>query len=208
MPTIRKVMMLSIILILSLFATALTKAYASTSFTIGSTQCVNNKQIIQMDIAPYIDNNRAFLPIRYVAVALGVMDAYISYCPTSQTVDINEGDKFRWQDIDVTIGSKIMTVNNSAVNMDVAPEIIDGRTCLPVAWIAKAFNIDVIWDANTQTVTLGDDSSSQTTIPTIITPSQQSLQYNDTQTVSNNLAWQYPQYNGTSYSLQTEVIKK
>jgi hypothetical protein len=197
--TTRKIIVLSIVLILSFFATSLA-AYASASFTIGSAQYVNGRQTMQMDIAPYIEDNRTFLPVRYVAVALA-SGSDVAYDPALQTVNITEATKYCFQDINVTIGSKIMIVNGATVKMDAAPEIINGRACLPIVWIAKAFDTDVVWDANTQTVTL-------TPIAQQASVAAPALQYNNAQTASKNLEWQYLQYDGTGYSLQREAIDK
>ena len=47
-----------------------------------------------------------------------------------------------------------MLVGGATITMDVAPEITDGRTCLPVAWVAQALNANITWDATAQTVTI------------------------------------------------------
>ncbi len=195
----RKTIVSSIVLILLFFATSFT-AYASASFTIGSTKCVNGQQTIQMDIAPYIKDNRTFLPIRYVAVALA-SDSDITYDPTSQTVYITDATRYCFHNINVTVGSEIMTVNDATIKMDVTPEIINGRAFLPIAWIAKAFDADVVWDANKRTVTL-------TPITQPTSDATPVLQYNNAQTASKNFEWQYLQYDGTSYTLQGEPIDK
>jgi hypothetical protein len=38
--------------------------------------------------------------------------------------------------------------------MDVAPQITDGRTCLPVAWVAEALGAQIAWNATAQTATV------------------------------------------------------
>jgi len=43
-----------------------------------------------------------------------------------------------------------MTVNQAPVQMDVAPEIKDGRTMLPARWVAEALGAEVDWDENTK----------------------------------------------------------
>jgi hypothetical protein len=114
---------------------------------------------MQMDVAPYIEDDRTYLPVRFVANALGVPDSNIIYDPASQRVILFKGNNV----VQFTIGSTIMLVKGVAVTMDVAPEIRGGRTCLPIAWTAQAFAVGVIWDATTQTITLGDNSSLQQT---------------------------------------------
>ncbi len=60
----------------------------------------------------------------------------------------------------VQIGSDIMTVNGHVVQLDAAPEIVNGSTFLPIRAIAEALGATVTWIPETQgiTVTLGDST--------------------------------------------------
>ena len=49
------------------------------------------------------------------------------------------------QDISIVVDDVVKTP-------DVAPQIIDGRTMVPVRFIAELFGCEVSWDANTQSV--------------------------------------------------------
>jgi len=51
-------------------------------------------------------------------------------------------------------GNISVVVNGEYVNFDVQPQIINGRTMIPVRAVAEAFNADVIWDGENQTVTI------------------------------------------------------
>jgi len=55
------------------------------------------------------------------------------------------------------IGSDIMTINGHAVQLDAAPEIVNGSTFLPIRAIAEALGATVTWIPETQgiTITLG-----------------------------------------------------
>jgi hypothetical protein len=151
-------------------------AYAASVFTIGSPQYTTDQQTMQMDVAPYIEDNRTFLPLRYIANALGVPDTNIYYNPITHMVTLTKGNSV----ISLVIGSTSMFVtvfsdgahNETTTTMDVAPEIVDGRTFLPIAWLAQAFGVNTAWDAASQTITIGDNSSSQQATPPIpATPS-------------------------------------
>lgn len=58
----------------------------------------------------------------------------------------------------LTIGTDIVSVNGKATSIDAAPEIINGRTFVPIRFIAESFGATVEWLPETQgiTITLGD----------------------------------------------------
>ncbi len=119
-------------------------------FTIGSTSYTLSGESQSMDVAPYIRDNRTFIPIRYVAYALGIADSNIIWDSANQTLTLMKGNKV----VQLKIGNNIMLVNSVAITLDVVPEITDGRTCLPIAPVAQAFGATASWDATTQTVTV------------------------------------------------------
>ncbi|MCT4592732.1 MAG: copper amine oxidase N-terminal domain-containing protein [Anaeromicrobium sp.] len=102
------------------------------------------------DVAPYIKDGRTMLSVRYVAESLGVEDNNIMWDGITRTVTIFKGDRI----IQMEIGSNKLMVNGTAIMMDTAAEIKDGRTMLPVSFIAKALGIDIAWDGATRTVTI------------------------------------------------------
>ncbi|MGB9920520.1 MAG: copper amine oxidase N-terminal domain-containing protein [Moorellales bacterium] len=130
-------------------AKVVSEAAARTAvFTIGSTTYTVNGTECTMDVAPYIKDNRTYLPVRYVAYALGVSEDNIFYA-NGQVSILNGG-----RAVQLTIGSKTMVVNGVAITMDVAPEIQAGRTMLPFRWVATALGASVGWDEATKTVTM------------------------------------------------------
>ena len=52
------------------------------------------------------------------------------------------------------VGSTQMSVDGTAVTIDVAPQIIEGRTLLPIKWVAEPLGADVSWDATDRKVTV------------------------------------------------------
>lgn len=120
-------------------------------FTIGESKYTLNGQEVTMDVAPYIKGDRTYLPVRFVAQALGVAEDNIMWNQAEQSVVLIKGDRIA----KLTIGSNTMLVNGVAFTMDVAPELVDpGRTMLPIRWVAQALGASVAWDAATQTVTI------------------------------------------------------
>jgi hypothetical protein len=119
-------------------------------FKIGASSFTVNGTVYKTDVAPYIKDGRTFLPLRYIANAAGIADSGIMWDPATQEVTISKGERL----VQVTIGSTTMLINGQAITMDVAPEITDGRTCLPMAWVAQALGASITWDATAQTVTI------------------------------------------------------
>lgn len=120
------------------------------NFVIGASNYKVNGVEQAMDVAPYIKDSRTYMPIRYVGYALGITDANMLWDGTANTVTLMKGDKV----VQLKIGSKTIMINGAAVTMDVAPEITNSRTMLPVSFVANAFGATASWDAATQTVTI------------------------------------------------------
>ncbi|MEN6348160.1 MAG: copper amine oxidase N-terminal domain-containing protein [Syntrophomonas sp.] len=120
------------------------------TFVVGQSKFTLEGVEITMDVAPYIKDGRTFLPIAYVAQALGIDASNIIWDAANQTVTLMKGDKV----LQLKVGSNTMLVNGAAITLDAAPEINNSRTCLPVALVATAFLQTIAWDAATQTVTI------------------------------------------------------
>jgi len=52
------------------------------------------------------------------------------------------------------IGSDVMYINDSSKKIDVPPQIIEGRTLLPIRWVAEPLGATVGWDPNEKKVTV------------------------------------------------------
>lgn len=103
----------------------------------------------EMDVAPYLKDGRTYLPLRYLGLSLGVDPDDIEWDgEAGQATLVREGTTVR-----VTLGSKVLVVDNTLREMDVTPELVPpGRIMLPYRFIAEAFGAQVDWDPDTQTV--------------------------------------------------------
>lgn len=90
------------------------------------------------------------VPVRFAANAVGVSDANILWDGLSKKVTVIKGDRV----VQMTIGSKVLLLNGAPITMDVAPEIKNGRTMLPVSWLGKVLGADIQWNPETQEVTI------------------------------------------------------
>ncbi|BAF59662.1 hypothetical protein PTH_1481 [Pelotomaculum thermopropionicum SI] len=107
------------------------------------------KQVREADAAPFLENGRTFVPVRYLALALGVPESGIEWSPSTQTVTLaNNGIT-----VTLTVGGNILYVNGQPVTMDVTPLLLPpGRTYLPARYVAQAFGYAVSWDEKERTV--------------------------------------------------------
>ena len=97
---------------------------------------------------PLIVDGRTLLPIRAIVEAL---DGEIFWEGEEQRVDINIFNK----KIKFWIGSNDMTWNNIPEKIDVAPQIINSRTMLPVRFVAEALDHTTVeWNQDEKTVTI------------------------------------------------------
>lgn len=131
-------------------AKALSPETLNATFTIGSMTYTVNGVAMTADYAPFISGDRTFLPVRFVAYALGVTEANIIWDQANQTVTLMKGDKV----VQLKVGSTTLLVNGAPIAMDVAPINTGERVCLPIRFVAQAFGADVAWDAATQVVTI------------------------------------------------------
>lgn len=116
-------------------------------FTIGSSRYTvvlgECRQELVADAIPFIENGRAYVPLRYLASALGVPEAGIHWNAGSRTVNLKMGGT----EVDLVIGNPVIKVNGRAKQMDAVPLIKSGRTYLPARFVAEAFGYRVDWDS-------------------------------------------------------------
>ncbi|MBE3580933.1 MAG: copper amine oxidase N-terminal domain-containing protein [Thermoanaerobacteraceae bacterium] len=129
-------------------ATIVSATKRNAVFTIGSNTYTVNGVEYTMDVAAYEKNGRTYLPVRYVAYALGVDPDNVYWDGATKTVTLLKG----MNAVQLTIGSKALKINGATVTMDVAPELESGRTMLPFRFIAQAFGASVSYDEATKTV--------------------------------------------------------
>lgn len=99
------------------------------------------------DVAPEIKNDRTMLPIRIIAEALG---AKVTWNEAEQKVTIAEDDLT----IEIFIGQPFATVNGKPVQLDAPAYIANGRTYLPLRFVAENLGATVEWNAADSSVTI------------------------------------------------------
>ncbi|WP_176461973.1 copper amine oxidase N-terminal domain-containing protein [Anaeromicrobium sediminis] len=119
-------------------------------FVIGQKEYKVGEETKIADVAPYIKDGRTMLPVRYVADSIGVEDNNIMWDGKTRTVTIFKDHRI----VQIKIGSNKLMVNGMTIMMDTVAEIKDGRTMLPVSFIARALGAEVEWHGATRTVTI------------------------------------------------------
>ena len=105
---------------------------------------INNEEV-SFDQIPLIINGRTLTPVRAIFEKLG---AAVQWDGDTQTITSTKDDTT----ITMTIGKQEMYKNGEMIWLDVEPQIIGERTLVPVRAIAEAFECDVDWNNDTQTV--------------------------------------------------------
>ena len=108
---------------------------------------LTNGKKVYFDQLPVIENGRTLVPLRAIFESL---DATVDWNADTKTITSEKGDT----KIVMTIGNSEMTKNGDSIVLDVAPQIIGGRTLVPVRAIAEAFDLTVDWNDSLKQVVI------------------------------------------------------
>ncbi|KXB69961.1 copper amine oxidase N-terminal domain-containing protein, partial [Peptoniphilus sp. DNF00840] len=120
---------------------------------IGSKEMIKSvdgvEERIMMDVAPFIENGRTMLPIRFVAEALGFN---VRWDKDSRTVILIDKENV----VKIPVDTNKIIVNEKEYISDVKPVIKNDRTMLAIANIARALGLkdgkDIHWNEGTKEV--------------------------------------------------------
>lgn len=115
---------------------------------------LSGKTLTFPDVQPFFENGRTMVPFRAVAEALGAEVGF-----DGGTVSASLGGKV----CRFAIGGDTLTVSDRAtgkvlktVPLDTSPIEKDGRTCVPVRFLAESLGLTVEWDDGAQCAVLYD----------------------------------------------------
>ncbi|WP_287195411.1 copper amine oxidase N-terminal domain-containing protein [Syntrophothermus sp.] len=111
-------------------------------FVVGSRSYSIGERTFEMDAAPFIENGRTFVPVRFLAYAIGVPENGVSWDGAGQTVRLEN----RGVAVTLRVRERVLRRNGSPVQMDVAPVLRSNRVFLPARYVAEAFGRGVGWD--------------------------------------------------------------
>ncbi|MCX6097494.1 MAG: stalk domain-containing protein, partial [Caldiserica bacterium] len=119
---------------------------------IGKTTFTVSGSSKKLDSPPVIKNGRTLVPIRAIIEALG---GTVGWDGTAGKATVNLGST----SLQLWIGKSRATVRGistpiDSTNIKVVPEIISGRTMLPLRFVSENLGCSVIWTDATKTVTI------------------------------------------------------
>jgi|LSQX01.1.fsa_nt_gb hypothetical protein len=96
---------------------------------------------------PTIIDGRTLVPIRAIAEAMG---GTVGWNNATRTVTI----ECMGRNVEMTINSKTMLVNGTVQQMDIAAQLVNGRTVLPVRFVSEAVGCEIQWIGSTRQVVI------------------------------------------------------
>lgn len=120
-------------------------------FEIDRSNYLADGQSKPMDVAPFIKDDRVFVPARFLSYALGLSDGEIAWDGAGKSVVLSP----KGARVKLTVGSNSLNVGNEARTMDVAPVLSGDRMFLPARWVAEALGYAVSWDEGSRSVLVG-----------------------------------------------------
>ena len=103
---------------------------------------------LAFDSPPYIVDGRTMVPVRAITEALG---AQVDWDGETEIITISI---FETTTLYLKIGISAYVINGNSYVMDAAPEIREGRTMVPLRFVAEGLGCDVIWHEATSSVEL------------------------------------------------------
>ncbi len=136
-----------LVLLFVMFGLFPQSSYAATPISV----IVNGKSVA-MDTAPVVSEGRILVPVRAIGEAIG---ADVQWDEKTKTITLKKGDVINKLVLNNNTAYKTKYETGSTVTLDVAPTAIQGRTLVPLRYIAESFDIKVKWDSATQTAYVG-----------------------------------------------------
>ncbi len=100
---------------------------------------------VVFEVAPVMDQGRTLVPFRAIAEALNVNVDWDGNTRSIQAGGLGTN-------VQLQIGNSIASINGISVTLDVPPQIINGRTLIPLRFFSEAFHCQVEWDNATKEV--------------------------------------------------------
>ena len=125
-------------------------AYYSHEIDYVGAKVMLNGELVKFDNQyPIIDNGTTLVPVRQIGEML---DATVTWDGDNGIAYINKADK----NIELHTGTTTAYINGKKHELEVSVEVINGRTMLPLRFVAETFEVNVIWHGENRMVELLD----------------------------------------------------
>ena len=104
------------------------------------------------DVSPVIISDRVLVPMRGIFETL---DAKIGWEETTKMALATRGEHY----VSVQIGNTDAFLNGEKLTLDVAPQIVNSRTLVPIRFVSESLGCKVDWDDSTKTVVITTDNT-------------------------------------------------
>jgi hypothetical protein len=121
------------------------------SMLVGNKAMIIDGQLSELTEPPYITAGRTMVPIRAISEAF---KAKVEWLPEDKSVAITLEDGRGKTFILMRVGSKTAYVNQEPVTLDTPPEIKNGKTFVPLRFIAENFGATVAYKAEDKSITI------------------------------------------------------
>jgi len=96
---------------------------------------------------PIISNSRTLVPIRTIIEVLG---GKVEWDAEKAATTLSYGST----NISLTVSSNVIVVNGVSKQSDTAPQIVNGRTYMPLRFLLENLGLKVDWNSQSQTITI------------------------------------------------------
>ena len=141
-----------------LIAGALLTTLSAANFASADIAVNLDGQPLATSTAPVQMNGRTLVPLRDIFEALG---ATVNWNAAAQTILATRGNT----QIGLAINNRTASVNGTPVTLDQAATLINGRTFVPLRFVAEATGAKVDWNGAMQTVSIRTPQTSNPAIP-------------------------------------------
>ena len=119
---------------------------------VGESYLISGENKVEIPVPAYINAaGYTMLPLRAVAVALGINENNVLWDQTTRTATVMYGSKI----INMTYGQKVVYVNAAPIPASTSVEIKENRMFLGLRDLGTALGVtDITWDGATKTATL------------------------------------------------------
>ncbi|MCZ8519135.1 MULTISPECIES: copper amine oxidase N-terminal domain-containing protein [Paenibacillus] len=109
----------------------------------------------KFEVAPFIKDGSTLVPFRAIAESL---QAEVAWNAEERSVTVTRGDTV----VKLFIGSTTAVVNGEEVALEVAAQIENGSTVIPVRFVSESLKADVQWEPESQSVVIVDETAAAT----------------------------------------------